>query len=105
MTQTQSQLIGASLDQIDTPALLIDLDVLDRNIASMAAQVAGTGIRLRPHVKTHKNPLIAHRQMAAGAAGVCCAKISEAEVMVLAGIPDVLITTAAVTPEKIRRLI
>ena len=104
MTQPQMQRLGASKEQVETPALLIDLDVLDRNIARMAALVAGTGVRLRPHVKTHKSPLIARRQMEAGAAGVCCAKISEAEVMVSDGIRDVLVTTAAVAPEKIRRL-
>jgi D-serine deaminase-like pyridoxal phosphate-dependent protein len=101
---TETQLIGASKEQIDTPALLVDLDILDRNIARMAALVANTGIALRPHVKTHKSPLIAHRQMTAGAVGVCCAKVSEAEVMVAGGIPDVLITTPVVAPEKIRRL-
>ncbi len=93
------------LNDIVTPALLVDLDVLDRNLATMAALVANTGIKLRPHVKTHKNPLIAHRQIAAGAVGVCCAKVSEAEVMVYNGVPDVHVTTAAVQPEKIRRLI
>ena len=101
---TTSRLIGASKEQVDTPALLVDLDVLDRNIARMAALVANTGIALRPHVKTHKSPLIAHSQMAAGAVGVCCAKVSEAEVMVAGGIPDVLVTTPVVAPEKIRRL-
>jgi 3-hydroxy-D-aspartate aldolase len=101
---TTSRLIGASQEQVDTPALLVDLDILDRNIATMAALVANTGIALRPHVKTHKSPLIAHSQMAAGAVGVCCAKVSEAEVMVAGGIPDVLVTTPVVAPEKIRRL-
>jgi D-serine deaminase-like pyridoxal phosphate-dependent protein len=102
---TESQLIGASKEDIDTPALLLDLDILDGNIARMAALAADTGIALRPHVKTHKSPLIAHRQLAAGAAGVCCAKVSEAEVMVAGGILDVLVTTPVVAPEKIRRLI
>jgi D-serine deaminase-like pyridoxal phosphate-dependent protein len=102
---TESQLIGAAVENIDTPALLLDLDILDRNISRMAALIANTGIALRPHVKTHKSPLIAHRQMAAGAGGVCCAKVSEAEVMVAGGIPDVLVTTPVVAPEKIRRLI
>ena len=95
---------GASKEQIDTPALLLDLDILDSNIAKMAALAADTGIAIRPHVKTHKSPLIAHRQMAAGAVGVCCAKVSEAEVMVAGGVSDVLVTTPAVAPEKIRRL-
>jgi 3-hydroxy-D-aspartate aldolase len=104
MTDTQSQWNGAAKEQVDTPALLIDLDILERNIAAMAALAANTGIRLRPHVKTHKSPLIAHRQIAAGAEGVCCAKVSEAEVMVAGGVRDVMVTTPVVTPEKIRRL-
>ena len=104
MTETQSQWIGSAKEDIDTPALLLDLDLLDRNIARMAALVANSGIRLRPHVKTHKSPLVAHRQIAAGAVGVCCAKVAEAEVMVAAGVPDVLVTTPVVAPEKIRRL-
>jgi 3-hydroxy-D-aspartate aldolase len=104
-TSTMTELIGSTKEQLDTPCLLLDLDILDRNITGMAALVANTGIALRPHVKTHKSPLIAHRQIAAGAAGVCCAKVSEAEVMVAGGIPDVLVTTPVVAPEKIRRLI
>jgi len=102
---TQAQWIGARKEEIDTPALLVDLDALDRNIASMAALAANTGVQIRPHVKTHKSPLIAQRQIASGAVGVCCAKIGEAEVMVAGGVPDVYVTTAASTPEKIRRLI
>src|SRR5438046_6351941 len=97
-------MIGAKTAQVDTPALLLDLDILDSNIATMAALVAGTGIALRPHIKTHKNPLIALRQMAAGAVGVCCAKVSEAEAMVNGGVGDVHVTTPIGTPEKIRRL-
>ena len=102
---TLSRLIGASTEQVDTPALLLDLDILDRNIDRMAALVANTGIGLRPHVKTHKSPLVAHRQIAAGAVGVCCAKVSEAEVMVTDGIPDVLVTTPVVASDKIGRLV
>src|SRR5712691_2094540 len=86
------KMIGAKTAQVDTPALLLDLDMLDRNILTMAKLVAGTGIALRPHIKTHKNPLIALRQMAAGAVGVCCAKVSEAEVMVNGGVGDVHVT-------------
>jgi 3-hydroxy-D-aspartate aldolase len=105
MTEASSPLIGVSIDCIDTPALLVDLDRLEHNLAAMAALVANTGIQLRPHVKSHKSPLVAKRQLALGAAGVCCAKVGEAEVMVAAGIPDVLVTTEVVTPEKIRRLV
>jgi D-serine deaminase-like pyridoxal phosphate-dependent protein len=92
-------------EEIDTPALLIDLDVLERNLARMADLVRSSGIQLRPHVKSHKSPLIARRQMELGAAGVCCAKIGEAEVMVAGGIPDVLVTTEVATAPKIRRLV
>ena len=105
MNDMNTHPIGATIDQLDTPALLVDLDILERNLARMAAQVRGTGIQLRPHVKTHKSPVIAKRQMELGACGVCCAKVSEAEAMVESGIGDVLVTTEVVTPEKIRRLV
>jgi 3-hydroxy-D-aspartate aldolase len=90
---------------IPTPALLLDLDRFERNLQRMAAHVRGAGKKLRPHAKTHKCPEIAHRQVAAGAAGVCVAKVSEAEVMATAGVRNLLITTEAVGPEKIGRLL
>ena len=105
MTESQQPRIGAAKEEIDTPALLIDFDILERNLTSMVDLVRGTGIQLRPHVKTHKSPLIAKRQMELGATGVCCAKVGEAEVMVAGGITDVHITTQIATPEKIRRLV
>src|SRR3546814_21170884 len=76
---------GMSLEAVDTPALLIDLDAFERNLARMALAGEGSGARLRPHSKTHKSPVIALRQMALGAVGVCCQKVSEAEIMVLGG--------------------
>jgi len=94
-----------TIQDIDTPALLIDLDILERNLTRMADLVRGTGIQLRPHVKTHKSPLVAKRQIELGACGVCCAKVGEAEVMVEGGVTDVLITTEVAAPEKIRRLV
>jgi D-serine deaminase-like pyridoxal phosphate-dependent protein len=94
-----------TINDIDTPALLIDLDILERNLTRMADVVRCSAIRLRPHVKTHKSPLVAKRQMELGACGVCCAKVAEAEVMVEGGVPDVLITTEVAAPEKIRRLV
>src|SRR3954454_13224087 len=97
-------MIGKTMTQVNTPALLLDLDLLEHNITTMAALAAGTGLMLRPHVKTHKSPLIALAQVAAGAVGVCCAKVSEAEVMVNGGGADVHVTTPAGTPEKIGRL-
>jgi 3-hydroxy-D-aspartate aldolase len=91
-------------NEIPTPALLLDLDRFERNIAKMAAHVKAAGKKLRPHSKTHKCPEIARRQIAAGAVGICCAKVGEAEVMAAAGIRNILITTEVVGPEKIGRL-
>ena len=96
--------VGASVDTIDTPALLVDLDALERNIARMAAFAAERGIRLRPHGKTHKNTEIARLQQQAGAVGICCQKVSEAEAFVAGGIEDVLVTNEIITPSKLRRL-
>jgi 3-hydroxy-D-aspartate aldolase len=91
--------------EIPTPALLVDLDRLERNIRKMAAYVKAAGKKLRPHAKTHKCPDIARLQIAAGAVGVCVAKVGEAEVMAAAGIRNLLITTEVVGPEKISRLL
>jgi D-serine deaminase-like pyridoxal phosphate-dependent protein len=91
--------------ELATPALLLDLDRFERNIQKMAAFVAAAGKKLRPHAKTHKCPEIARRQVAAGAVGVCVAKVAEAEVMAAAGIRNLLITTEVVGPEKIGRLL
>jgi len=98
-------LIGAPIEDIDTPALLLDLDVMERNIAHMAAAFRGLNTKLRPHAKTHKTPIIAQKQIAAGAIGVTCAKVGEAEVMVEGGIRDILIANQIVGPQKIRRLV
>ena len=83
---------GMALAEIDTPALLIDLDAFERNLQRMADFVRAAGVRLRPHSKTHKSPVIAAKQVAFGAVGVCCQKVSEAEVMVAGGIGDVLVS-------------
>lgn len=91
--------------RLDTPALLLDLDAMGRNIARMAAFAAGRGVQLRPHVKTHKSVEIARRQLAAGAIGLSCVTLGEAETMAMAGLPGVLITSPIVTPGKIRRLV
>lgn len=96
--------IGMTLDAVDTPALLIDLDAFERNIQRLAGAVAGTGVRLRPHAKSHKCPVIALRQMAEGAVGVCCQKVGEAEAMVYGGVPDVLVSNEIVGAPKIARL-
>ena len=95
---------GDPLASVDTPALVLDLDAFERNLRRMAAAVAGTKVRLRPHAKSHKCPEIARRQMALGAAGICCQKVSEAAVFVDAGIPDVLVTNQVVGAAKIGHL-
>ncbi len=96
--------IGMPLDAVDTPALLLDLDAFDRNIMRMAAAVAGSPVKLRPHAKSHKCPVIALRQIAAGAVGVCCQKVGEAEAMVHGGVPNVLVSNQVVGASKIARL-
>jgi 3-hydroxy-D-aspartate aldolase len=96
--------VGAPIDTVDTPALLVDLDALERNIARMAAFAAERNIRLRPHGKTHKSVAIAELQLRAGAVGICCQKVSEAEAFVAGGIEDVLVTNEVITPSKLRRL-
>jgi D-threonine aldolase len=95
---------GDRLSAIDTPALVLDLDAFERNLQRMAAALDGSGVRLRPHAKSHKCPEIARRQIALGAAGICCQKVSEAAVFVEAGIRDVLVTNEIMGDAKLRRL-
>lgn len=94
-----------SIDQLPTPALTIDLDIFDANIAKMQSHLNAAGLGLRCHTKMHKSPIIARKQIAAGAIGVCCATISEAEVMLAGGITKILITSPVVTDDKILRLL
>lgn len=96
--------IGAELAALDTPALLIDREALERNLATMADFFRDRPAKLRPHAKTHKSPLIAHKQLALGAVGITCAKLGEAEVMVEAGIRDILVANQVIGPAKIARL-
>jgi len=93
---------GMPLAEVDTPALLLDLDAFERNVATMAD--AARGLRLRPHAKSHKCPEIALRQIAAGAVGVCCQKVSEAQAMVDGGVGDVLVSNEVVGRAKLARL-
>jgi D-serine deaminase-like pyridoxal phosphate-dependent protein len=93
------------LDEVDTPALLLDLDAFERNMDRLAAATKAAGIRLRPHAKSHKCPAIARQQLSRGAVGVCCQKVSEAEVMVYGGVPNVLVTNQIVGRAKIARLV
>jgi D-serine deaminase-like pyridoxal phosphate-dependent protein len=98
-------LVGSPVQDVDTPALLLDLDVLERNIAKMATTFQQLPAKLRPHAKTHKTPIIAHKQLAAGAIGITCAKLGEAEIMVAGGVHDVLIANQIVGTKKIARLV
>lgn len=104
MTPWKAARPGDSLDVVDTPALVLDLDAFERNLHRMADALKGSKVRLRPHAKSHKCPEIALRQIALGAVGVCCQKVSEAAVFVAAGVRDVLITNEVVGPAKIGRL-
>ncbi len=96
--------VGMPLDEVDTPALIIDLDAFESNLLRMAEAARSAGVRLRPHAKTHKCAIIALRQMALGAVGVCCQKVSEAEALVQGGVRDVLITNEIVGERKIAHL-
>jgi D-serine deaminase-like pyridoxal phosphate-dependent protein len=96
--------VTTPVTDLDTPSLLIDLDVLERNLAEMASVARDAGVRLRPHTKTHKSPEIARMQSDAGAAGITVAKLGEAEVMVDAGFDDVLVAYPIVGEQKLTRL-
>jgi 3-hydroxy-D-aspartate aldolase len=96
--------IGEPLQSVDTPALVLDLDAFERNLSLMAETVRAARVALRPHAKSHKCPAIALRQIAAGAVGVCCQKVSEAEALVDGGVADVLVTNQIVGAGKLARL-
>jgi 3-hydroxy-D-aspartate aldolase len=96
---------GMRVHEIDTPALVVDLDALRRNIATMAGLARRAGLVLRPHAKSHKSAAIARLQVEAGAVGLCCQKVSEAEALVEAGAGDILVTNEVVGDTKLRRLV
>src|SRR5258706_14870463 len=96
--------IGIALDEVDTPALVVDLDALEGNLLRMADAVKKSGVRLRPHAKSHKCAEIARAQIAAGAVGVCCQKVSEAEALARGGVAGTLRTNEVVGKQKIARL-
>ena len=96
---------GLTKAELPTPALVVDIDKLESNIAQMSDYAKQAGISLRPHAKTHKTPEIARRQIAAGALGVCCATIHEAEALARAGLSGLLITSEQVGLNKMARLI
>lgn len=95
---------GDLLQEVDTPALVVDLDLFEDNIARMAALARGFSVALRPHAKTHKCSEIARRQIEAGAVGLCCQKVSEAEAMLASGARDLLVSNHIVGADKLARL-
>ncbi len=95
---------GMREDEIDTPALVIDLDAFEYNLDTMAAFVAGTSTKLRAHAKTHKSPVVAKLQIERGAVGQCVQKVAEAEVLAWGGIADILVSNEVVGTPKLARL-
>lgn len=106
MQDVNADLVGRAGGRYElaTPALVIDLEIFERNLARMAEFARERGVALRPHAKTHKSAEIARRQMAAGALGICTAKLGEAEGLADAGIDSILITSPLVTERQIVRL-
>ncbi len=104
MTSRPPAEIGMPLAEVDTPALLVDLEALERNLRRLGDRARELGVRIRPHAKTHKSPTIARKQIALGAVGVCCQKVSEAEALVAGGIGDVLVSNEVVGRPKLERL-
>ena len=95
--------LGVAVEEVDTPALVVDLDAMEANIAQMQRTVRANGIASRPHAKTHKTPAIARRQLETGSVGICVAKVGEAQALFDHGIEEILMTTINVTPCKINR--
>src|SRR5690349_8029319 len=104
MTTRPPAEIGMTLEEVDTPALIVDLDAFERNLRRLPDRIADHPVRARPHAKTHKCPVIALKQVELGAVGVCVQKVSEAEAMVHGGVRDVLVTNEVVGRQKLRRL-
>jgi D-serine deaminase-like pyridoxal phosphate-dependent protein len=100
-----SSLIGKPVECIDTPALLVDYDILERNILQLQRASDQSGLAVRPHMKAHKTPQIAHMQIRAGAIGLSCAKLGEAEAMAAAGVEDLFIANSLVGTPKMARLV
>ena len=103
MTVNEKVKPGVSKWDLDTPALCVDLDAMEKNIATMQSALKKYGLPSRPHTKTHKCAAIAKYQLATGSIGICCAKLSEAEAMVAHGVDKILMTTSNPSPSKIRR--
>ncbi|MCZ2497108.1 DSD1 family PLP-dependent enzyme [Xylophilus sp. Kf1] len=101
---TPAAVPGMPRDQIDTPALLLDLDAFERNLDRLQAAADATGVRLRPHGKAHKTPAVALAQISRGAVGICCQKVSEALPFIAAGVTDIHISNEIATPRKAEML-
>jgi len=95
---------GMREEEVDTPALLLDLVAFEHNLDTMAALLAPTGTRLRAHAKTHKSPVVALAQMRRGAVGACVQKVAEAEALAWGGVPDILVSNEVIAPRKLARL-
>ena len=104
MNAALSQLIGKTVNAIDTPALVVDLDRMEHNLHTMAAFAAQHQVMLRPHAKMHKSAELAKLQMAAGAVGVCVQKTSEAEVLAAGGVHNIFISNEVIAPGKLARV-
>ena len=104
MTFRPAAEVGMPLADVDTPCLLLELDAFERNLGRLTDSLRDTGIKLRPHAKSHKCPEIALRQIAQGAVGVCCQKVSEAEALIAGGVDDVLIANEVVGAPKLKLL-
>jgi D-serine deaminase-like pyridoxal phosphate-dependent protein len=104
MRQTSAGTGPARLEELPSPALIVDLDAFERNLAAAADLLRGSDTQLRPHVKTHRTPGLAIRQLGPHARGVTCATVGEAEAMVAAGIDDVFLSNEIVSPDKAERL-
>ena len=96
--------VGQPVATVDTPAAVIDLDAMERNLARLAAFARTHGVRLRPHAKMHKSAALARLQMQAGAVGVCVQKTAEAEALAAAGVTDLYISNEVIDPAKLRRV-
>ncbi|KAF1929384.1 uncharacterized protein M421DRAFT_100487 [Didymella exigua CBS 183.55] len=97
--------VGDLISSLDTPSMIVDLDLMEQNIKELMSQLLPTGISIRPHSKTTKSAILAQKLIAAGAKGACVAKLSEAEVMCSKGLTDLLITCEIIGPAKVARLV
>jgi D-serine deaminase-like pyridoxal phosphate-dependent protein len=104
LSDALKDLVGRPVDAIDTPALVVDLDAMQRNLARLAEFAGKHGMRWRPHAKMHKSAALARLQMQAGAVGVCVQKTAEAEAMVHGGVTDVYISNEVIAPHKLARV-